>query len=69
MQKLELFDFTKSPNPFPPGSFAMTDDDGPFAELMGKVMRVRTGDRVDLLIRYLNKEMTINISMARLSHV
>jgi transcriptional antiterminator RfaH len=69
MQQLGLFDHTKSPNPFPPGSSAMTDDDGPFAELIGKVLRVRTGDRVDLLIRYLNKEMTINISMARLSHM
>ncbi len=69
MQQLGLFDHTKAPNPFPPGTAVVLDDDGPFAELIGKVMRVRTGDRVDLLINYLNREMTVNVSLARLSHV
>ncbi len=69
MQKLELFDHTKAPNPFPPGSMVMTDDDGPFGDLIGKVMRVRTSDRVDLVVRWLSRELVINMPMARLSHV
>jgi transcription antitermination factor NusG len=47
----------------------MLDDDGPFAEFIGKVMRVRTSDRADVLIRYLHQEMTVNVSLARLSHI
>jgi transcription antitermination factor NusG len=68
MQKLGLFDHTKAPQPFPPGSIVALDDDGPFAELVGKVLRVRAGDRVDLLIKYLNRELTINVGLARLSN-
>jgi len=69
MQTLGLFDHTKAPMPFPPGTSVVLDDDGPFADLIGKVMRVRTGYRVDLLINYLNREMTVNVSLARLSHI
>ncbi len=69
MQQLGLFDHTKAPNPFPPGSMVMTDDDGPFGELIGKVMRVRTSDRVDLIVKWLNRELVINMPMARLSHI
>ncbi len=69
MQQMGLFDHTKAPNPFPPGSQVMLDDDGPFAELVAKVLRVRTADRVDVLLSYLGREMLVNISMARLSHV
>jgi transcriptional antiterminator RfaH len=69
MQVLGLFDHTKAPMPFPPGTSVILDDDGPFADLIGKVMRVRTGDRVDLLINYLNREMSVNVSLARLSHI
>jgi transcriptional antiterminator RfaH len=69
MQRLGLFDHTKRPMPFPPGTRVMLDDDGPFAEFIGKVMRVRTADRADVLIRYLHQEMTVNVSLARLSHI
>jgi transcriptional antiterminator RfaH len=69
MQRLGLFDHTKRPMPFPPGTRVMLDDDGPFAELIGKVMRVRTADRADVLIRYLHQEMTVNVGLARLSHI
>ena len=51
MQRLGLFDHTKAPNPFPPGSQVMLDDDGPFAELIAKVLRVRSSDRCDVLLR------------------
>lgn len=69
MQQLGLFDYTKAPNPFPPGSKVMLDDDGPFAELIAKVLRVRTADRVDVLLTYLGRQLTVNLSMARLCHV
>jgi transcription antitermination factor NusG len=69
MQTLGLFDHTRAPNPFPPGSMVITDDDGPFGELIGKVIRVRTSDRVDLVIHWLKRELMINLPMARLSHV
>lgn len=69
MEQMGLLDHTRAPNPFPPGTSVVLDDDGPFAELIGRVMRVRTGDRVDLLINYLNREMTVNVSLARLSHI
>lgn len=69
MQNLGLFDHTKPPNPFPPGTTVALDDDGPFAEFAAKVLRVRTADRVDLLVRYLNRELTINVSLSRLSHI
>jgi len=69
MQALGLFDKTKAPNPFPPGTDVMLDDDGPFAEFVGKVMRARTADRVDLLISYLGRELTVNVSLARLSSI
>jgi transcriptional antiterminator RfaH len=69
MQLLGLFDHTKPPNPFPPGTSVALDDDGPFAEFEAKVLRARTADRVDLLIRYLNNELTINVSLSRLSNI
>ncbi len=64
-----LFDHTRAPNPFPPGSRVELDDDGPFASLIAQVLRVRSADRCDVLLRYLGREMMVNISMARLAHV
>ena len=69
MQRLGLFDHTKAPNPFPPGSQVMLDDDGPFAELIAKVLRVRSSDRCDVLLNYLGREMMVNVPMARLAHI
>ena len=69
MQTLGLFDHTKAPNPFPPGTQVALDSDGPFADFIGKVLRVRTADRVDMLIKYLHRELTINVSLARLSAI
>ncbi len=69
MQQLGLFDHTKAPNPFPPGSRVELDDDGPFASLMAEVKRVRSNDRCDVLLRWLGREMMVNVPMARLSHV
>ena len=66
-QTLGLFDHTRAPNPFPPGTMVVLDSDGPFAEFIGKVMRVRTADRVDLLIKYLNQELLVSVSLARVS--
>ncbi len=69
MQQLGLFDHTKAPNPFPPGSRVELDDDGPFASLMAEVKRVRSNDRCDVLLRWLGREMMVNVPMARLSHI
>lgn len=69
MQSLGLFDHTKPPFHYPPGTMVVLDNDGPFAEFIGKVMRVRTADRVDLLIKYLHRELTINVSLSRLAHI
>lgn len=69
MQEHGLFDYTQAPNPFPPGTLARTDDDGPFADLIVRISRVRTADRVDVLLTYLGRELMANISMARLSHI
>lgn len=67
LQQLGLFDHTKLPAPFPPGSRVMLDASGPFAELIGKVKRTRTRDRVDVLISYLNREILVNVPIMRLS--
>ncbi len=67
MQQLGLFDHTKLPAPFPPGSRVMPDASGPLAELIGKVKRTRTRDRVDVLIKYLNREVLVNVPVMRLS--
>ncbi len=69
MQQLGLFDHTKAPNPFPPGSKVMLDDDGPFSELCARVLKARSNDRCLILLHYLGKEMTINVPMARLAHI
>ncbi len=69
MQQLGLFDHTRAPNPFPPGSRVELDDDGPFASLMAEVKRVRSNDRCDVLLRWLGREMMVNVPMARLSHI
>lgn len=69
MELLGLFDRTKAPNPFPPGSRVMVTDDGIFHDLIAKVLRVRSADRCDVLLAYLGREMTVNISMARLAHI
>jgi hypothetical protein len=45
MQQLGLFDHTRAPNPFPPGSRVELDDDGPFASLCAEVKKVRSNDR------------------------
>ncbi len=64
-----LFDHTRAPNPFPPKSKVEIDDDGPFAGLIAEVRRVRSNDRCDVLLRWLGREMMVNVPMARLSHV
>lgn len=69
MQKNGLFDFTQAPNPFPPKSKVELDDDGPFAGLTAEVRRVRSADRCDVLLRYLGREMMVNVPMARLAHI
>ncbi len=69
MQQLGLFDHTKAPNPFPPGSRVELDEDGPFASLLAEVKRVRSNDRCDVLLRWLGKELMVNVPMARLSHI
>ncbi len=66
-EQLGLFDRTKLPAPFPIGSSVMLDSSGPFAELIGKVKRARTRDRVDVLIKYLNRELLVNVPIMRLS--
>ena len=53
MQKNGLFDFTRAPNPFPPNSIARTDDDGPFADLLVRIKRVRSNDRLDVVLNWL----------------
>ncbi len=67
LQQLGLFDHTKLPAPFPIGSQVMLDASGPFAELVGKVRRARSRDRVDVLIKYLNREVLVNVPIMRLS--
>ncbi len=67
MQQLGLFDHTKLPAPFPIGSQVMLDASGPFAELVGKVRRARSRERVDVLIHYLNREVVVNVPIMRLS--
>jgi transcriptional antiterminator RfaH len=69
LEDIGLFDHTQRPNPYPPKTKVKIDDAGPFADFIGMVRRVRTGDRADVLIRYLHQEMTVNVSLARLSHV
>ncbi len=69
MQQNGLFDFTQAPNPFPPKSKVELDDDGPFAGLIAEVRRVRSNDRCDVLLRWLGREMMVNVPMARLSHI
>ncbi len=67
LQQLGLFDHTKLPAPFPIGSSVMLDASGPFAELIGKVKRARSRERVDVLIKYLNREVVVNVPIMRLS--
>ncbi len=67
LQQLGLFDHTKLPPPFPIGSSVMLDASGPFAELVGKVRRARSRERIDVLIKYLNREVVVNVPIMRLS--
>ena len=69
MHFMGLFDRTKAPLPFPPGSDVMLDDDGPFASFVGKVLRARTGDRVEILIECLGKETPVVVPLMRLAKV
>lgn len=66
-EQLGLFDRTKLPAPFPIGSSVMLDSSGPFADLVGKVRRARSRERVDVLIKYLNREVIVNVPIMRLS--
>lgn len=66
-QSLGLFDRTKAPSPFPTGTKVRIDDDGPFGDFIGRVMRARAGDRVELLINYLSAELRINVPLVRLA--
>jgi hypothetical protein len=45
------------------------DDDGIFSDLCAVVRRVRSNDRCDVLLRWLGREMMVNVPMARLSHI
>ena len=69
LQHIGLFDHTQRPNPYPPGTPVKFLDGGPFADLVGKVCAVRTGDRALVVLHYLHQEMTVNVSLARLSHI
>ncbi len=69
MEHMGLFDYTKAPNPYPPNSWARTDEDGPFADVLVKICRVRSGDRVEAMLNYLGREIMVNLPMARLSHI
>jgi hypothetical protein len=69
MEHMGLFDYTQAPNPFPPNTWARTDDDGPFSDLLVKICRGRSGDRVEAMLNYLGREIMVNLPMARLSHI
>ncbi len=66
-EQLGLFDHTRTPSPFAVGSKVVLDATGPFGMMIGQVKRARARDRVDVLIRYLNKEMLVNVPIIRLS--
>lgn len=68
LERHGLFDFTQAPNPFPPGTKVRVVDE-PFADLLAVVRRVRSNDRCDVLLRWLGREMLVNVPMARLSHI
>ena len=68
-QELGLFDHTRAPNPFPPGSRVMLDDDGIFSDLCAVVRRVRSNDRCDVLLRWLGREMMVNVPMATVAYM
>ncbi len=66
-EQLGLFDYTKAPAPFAICSQVQLDRTGPFAKMIGKVKRARSRDRIDVLLNYLNREMLVNVPIARLS--
>lgn len=49
--KFGLFDRTKKPDPFKPGDEVRIEE-GPFSGFIGKVLKARTGDRVDILLNF-----------------
>ncbi len=64
---LGLFDHTKTPSPFAIGSQVQLDGTGPFAKMIGMVKRARARDRIDVLLKYLNREVIVNVLIMRLS--
>lgn len=67
-ERIGLFDHTQRP-PLPAGTVVQLDETGPFAEFIGKVLRTRSGDRAEVLIKLLGKEMAVNVPLARLNRI
>ena len=60
--EIGVFDKTK-----PPKAGMMVEvTQGPFASLMGKVLRARTGDRVDVLLKFLGADVPATIHLGAL---
>jgi transcription antitermination factor NusG len=67
MQRYGMFDRTRRYFPFECGDIVELDSHGPFANMVGKVLRARAGDRAEILINYMAKEMTVNVHLVRLA--
>ncbi len=66
-EELGLFDHTRTPSPFAVGSKVVLDATGPFGMMIGQVKRARARDRVDVLLKYLNQQVVVNVPIMRLS--
>lgn len=61
-EKFGLFDRTKKPMPFNQGDDVEIGE-GPFSGFIGKVMRARSGDRVDILLDFFGSTREIVIPL------
>jgi transcription antitermination factor NusG len=63
--KFGLFDRTKKPDPFKPGD-EIKIEEGPFSGFIGKVIRARTGDRVDILLNFFGSMREIELPLLQI---
>jgi transcriptional antiterminator RfaH len=68
LQQLQSSGIFDASNPtFPIGTAVQIDSNGPFADFCGKVTRLRTGERVEVMLDYLFGKKRVNIPIARLN--
>lgn len=64
-EKFGLFDKTKAPEPFKPGDEVRIEE-GPFTGFLGKVMRARANERVDILLSMFGSEREIEFPLLQI---